>query len=112
MTDIGLVLEFPDPNSAASFSSGVRKPEHQQSELQIVTAEQKQHMDGVTLILLIKGAGAIAGTLLAFLTLGKALLQGAPKPSVSIAFKDRRVELYGDATEDDLRRLADVLAGK
>ena len=67
-------------------------------------------MDPVTIILLVKGTGAVVGTLAAFLKLAKTLLPSTSKPSVIIAFKERRVELHGDATAEDLRRLADVLA--
>ncbi len=109
MTDIGLVLTFPDPDSAASFASSLRTPEAQSEEVQVVTAEPKQHMDPVTIILLVKGTGAVVGTFVAFLKLAKTLLP-PKKPSVIITFKERRVELHGDATAEDLRRLADVLA--
>jgi hypothetical protein len=111
MEDIGLMLTFPDAESSVSFASALRKPEVEGGEVQVVTTETKLHMDGPTLILLIKAAGTVAGTLLAFLKLAKELLQGRKKPSVIIVFKERRVELYGNATEEDLLRLAHVLAG-
>ena len=112
METAGLVLTFPSAEDSARFATALRTRKAGDDEIQVVLSDTKQNMDGATLILLLKGAGALVGTILAFLKLGKELLKRADKPSVIIVFKDRKIELHGEATEADLVKLARVLAGE
>jgi hypothetical protein len=111
MDDIGLQLTFPDTAASAAFAAELKAADFSGDGFRAATFEEKQNFDAATLIVVLKVIGAGIPALLAFGKFVRSFLKGADKPSVSLTYKGRTIELRGDASDEDVRRLCDVLIG-
>lgn len=113
METLGLSLTFPDSNTSVRFADAVRAQAFSSEDSRILLSEAKQNLDGETILLVLKCAGAAVSGLMALLKFAKTFLgEKEVPPTIVIAYKGRRVELHGDASNDDLKKLASVLAGE
>jgi hypothetical protein len=109
MDDIGLQLTFPDAAASSAFAAALKATSF--SGFRAATFEEKQNFDAETLIVVLKVLGAGIPALAAFVKFVREFLKKSDKPSVSLKYKDRTIELHGDASDEDVRRLCDVLIG-
>jgi hypothetical protein len=111
MDDIGLQLTFPDAAASAAFAAELKATDFSADGFRAATFEEKQNFDADTLIVVLKVIGASIPALLAFVKFVRVFLEKSDKPSVSLMYNDRTIELRGDASDEDVRRLCDVLIG-
>lgn len=109
MEDIGLQLTFPDASASAAFAAELKTADFSGERFHAATFEEKQNFDAATLIVVLKVIGASASALLAFVKFVREVIKQFQKPSVRLTYNGRTIDLRGDASDDDVRRLCDVL---
>jgi hypothetical protein len=109
MDDIDLQLKFSDPAASAAFSADLDAAEF--PDFRAATFEDKQNFDAVTLIVVLKVIAAGFSALLAFLKFVREFLKKSEKPPITLTHKGRTVEVRGDASDEELKRICDELIG-
>lgn len=110
MEDLGLQLTFSGPAEAAAFATALGEADFSAANFRVATFEEKQNFDAETLTVVLKAAAATPA-LVTFLKYVLGTLKRSNQPSVSLRYNDRVVELRGDATDEDVKKLCDVLIG-
>ncbi len=111
MENLGLQLTFSDADEAATFAAELKKVDFSAANFRVSTFEEKQNFDAETLVLVLKITATAAPALVTFVKFVLGVLKRSKKPSVSLRYNDRVVELRGDATDEDVKKLCDVLLG-
>ncbi len=110
MDDIDLQLNFSDSATSAAFSADLDAAEF--SDFRAATFEAKQNFDAATLIVVLKVLAAGFSALLAFLKFVREFLKKSEKPPVTLTHRGRTVEIRGNASDEELKRICDDLIGK
>jgi hypothetical protein len=109
MDDIDLQLKFSDPAASAAFSADLDAAEF--PDFRAATFEAKQNFDAATLIVVLKVLAAGFSALLAFLKFVREFLKKSGKPPMTLTYRGRTVEVSGDASDEELKRICDELTG-
>ncbi len=109
MPDLGVQISFDQPESAVEFSRGLAAQVDGAPDFRVATLEPRLNMDAATIILVLKFAGPALGAVAGFLAAAQAVLKMIRKPAVRIEIGGKSIELYADATPDDVKLLCDVL---
>lgn len=109
MSDIGLKLEFDDPETAVAFARELERADVRNEGFRVATFDPKLNFDAATLILVLKFAGPGAATIAGFLTLSSTILKLIRKPQVKIEIDRKSAELRANASLDDIKALCEIL---
>lgn len=109
MSDVGLKLEFSDPETAAAFARELDRVDLGDEEFRLAKFDPKLNFDADTMVLVLKVAGGVASAVGGFLSLSTAILNAIKKPSVRIEIEGKTVELRAKASPEDIRQICDVL---